>query len=80
MAKPYSILAAALVAGGRSLSTFSVAGANRLSDPLADRRERGSVRRSREMGAFTFQSPLATASLAERAPANAAARPNSPRL
>jgi hypothetical protein len=80
MAKPYSILAAALVASGHSLSTFTVAGpidyhalwpTGESEDRLAD---------SERAGAFSFESPFATDPLAERAPANATAHLNSPRL
>ena len=72
MPKPYSILAAALVASGRSLSTVTIA-------PPIDRRAIWRAGESEEwfadsgrMGSFTFEAPFAMDPSAERAPANAA--------
>jgi hypothetical protein len=72
MPKPYSILAAALVASGRSLSTVTIATA-------IDRRAIWRTSESEEwfahfdrMGSFTFEAPFAMDPSAEREPANAA--------
>ena len=73
MAKPYSILAAALVASGHSLSTVTVAGPIDCrtlwpTDPSEDwfaEKER--------MGSFTFESPFTKDPLAEHAHASGAA-------
>jgi hypothetical protein len=72
MPKPYSILAAALVASGRSLSTVTIAAA-------IDRRALWPTGESEDwfthcdrMGSFTLEAPFAMDSSAERAPANAA--------
>ena len=80
MAKPYSILAAALVASGHSLSTVTVVApidcrtlwpTDQSEDWFADFGENGRPH---------LRIALAMDPLAERAPANAAARPNSLRL
>jgi hypothetical protein len=72
MPKPYSILAAALVASGRSQSTVTIAAA-------IDRRALWPTGESEEwfadsdgIGSFEFEAPLAMDLPAERAPANAA--------
>jgi hypothetical protein len=72
MPKPYSILAAALVASGRSLSTVTIA-------PPIDRRAISRTGESEEwfvdsdrMGSFKFEAPFAMDPPAECAPANAA--------
>jgi hypothetical protein len=72
MPKPYSILAAALVASGRSLSTVTIATA-------IDGRALRPTNESQEwfadfdrIGSLTFEAPLAMDLSAERAPANAA--------
>jgi hypothetical protein len=70
--KPYSILAAALVASGRSLSTTTIAA------PI-DRQTLWSTVESKEwfvesgrMDSFTFEAPFAMEPSAERALENAA--------
>ena len=72
MAKPYSILAAALVASGHSLSTFTVAGPIDYHTlwPTGESEDR--FIDPERVGAFSFESPSATDPLAEHAPANAA--------
>jgi hypothetical protein len=72
MAKPYSILAAALVASGHSLSTFTVAGPIHYQTlwPTGEREDRFAD--SERVRAFSLESPFAMDPLAERAPANAA--------
>jgi hypothetical protein len=73
MAKPYSILAAALVASGHSLSTVTVVApidcrTLRPVDPSEDWfADKGRI------GAFAFEPRFAMDPLEERAPANAAA-------
>ena len=71
MPKPYSILAAALIASGRSLSTVTIAAA-------IDRWALWPTRESEEwfadsdrMDSFTCEAPFAMDLSAERAPANA---------
>ena len=72
MPKPYSILAAALVASGRSLSTVTI-------ETAIDRRALWPTSESEEwfadfdrMGSFTFGAQFAMDPSAEREPANAA--------
>ena len=72
MPKPYSILAAALVASGRSLSTASVAA------PIDRRAIRPGVESERRftdsesLGSFNPESPFAMDPFAQRAPASVA--------
>jgi hypothetical protein len=73
MPKPYSIIAAALVASGRSLSTVTIAAS-------FDCRALWPTGESEEwfadcdgMGSFKFEAPLVTDPSAERTHANAAA-------
>ena len=72
MAKPYSILAAALVASGHSLSTFTVAAPIHCRTLWPAGESEGWFADSGGVGAFSFESPSATDPLAEHAPANAA--------
>ena len=72
MSKPYSILAAALVASGRSLSTVTIAAAidRRALWPTSESEE--CFADSDRMGSFKCEAPFAMDLSAERAPANAA--------
>jgi hypothetical protein len=71
MPKPYSILAAALVASGRSLSTVTIATAidRRALCPTSDSEEWFAD--FDRMGSFTFEAPFAMNPSAEREPADA---------
>ena len=73
MPKPYSILAAALVASGRSLSTVTIAEAidRRALSPTGESEEWFAD--SDRMRSFKFEAPFAMDWSPERAPANAAA-------
>jgi hypothetical protein len=72
MPKPYPILAAALVASGRSLATVTIAAAiDRRALRLTSESEEWLADSDRR-GFFTFEAPFAMDPLAECAPANAA--------
>ena len=73
MPKPYSILAAALVASGRSLSTVTIATAidGRALRPTNESQEWFAD--SDRMDSLKVEAPFAMDPSAERAPANAAA-------
>ena len=72
MAKPYSILAAALVASGHSLSTVGVAAPIDCPTLRRTRDSRDWIDDLGGPGAFNFESPFAMDPLAERGLANAA--------
>jgi hypothetical protein len=72
MAKPYSILAAALVANGHSLSTVTVAAPIDCRTLWPAGESEGWFADSQRVGAFNFESPFAMDPLAAHAPANAA--------
>ena len=71
MPKPYSILAAALVASGRSLSTVTIS-ASIDRRALSPTESEEWFADSDRMGSFKSEAPFAMDPSADRAPANAA--------
>jgi hypothetical protein len=72
MPKPYSILAAALVASGRSLSTATVAGPIDRHDARPSDESEDRFTDPRRSSSFSFESPFATNPFVLGVPVNAA--------
>jgi hypothetical protein len=71
--KPYSILAAAFVASGRSLSTVTLAAPVNRRSSWQDEESEDLFDDPGRADAYDFESPFAVDRLAERIPANDAA-------